>query len=169
MSKIGRNEPCPCGSGVKYKKCCLKNKPVTTPTAAPQKKISVTEEIHKLQDLAVAKKPTINFIGVFIFVSSANGNGWLLELTQKDAVLVAKDGEKIDVDIEESTETIEINWSHQFEVKKGKFITTAYADQCEECHDDLPASTIKDALRQIEKTFSSDLLESIHIKDATKE
>ncbi len=21
--KIGRNEPCPCGSGKKYKKCCL--------------------------------------------------------------------------------------------------------------------------------------------------
>jgi hypothetical protein len=24
--KTGRNEPCPCGSGRKYKKCCL-NKP----------------------------------------------------------------------------------------------------------------------------------------------
>ena len=24
--KIGRNDPCPCGSGKKYKKCCL-NKP----------------------------------------------------------------------------------------------------------------------------------------------
>ena len=23
--KIGRNEPCPCGSKVKYKKCCLNN------------------------------------------------------------------------------------------------------------------------------------------------
>ena len=21
--KVGRNEPCPCGSGLKYKKCCL--------------------------------------------------------------------------------------------------------------------------------------------------
>ncbi len=24
-NKIGRNEPCPCGSGKKYKKCCLNN------------------------------------------------------------------------------------------------------------------------------------------------
>lgn len=23
MSKIGRNDPCPCGSGRKYKHCCL--------------------------------------------------------------------------------------------------------------------------------------------------
>ena len=28
-SKIGRNDPCPCGSGLKYKKCCM-DKPVTT-------------------------------------------------------------------------------------------------------------------------------------------
>jgi hypothetical protein len=26
VQKVGRNEPCPCGSGKKYKKCCLKNK-----------------------------------------------------------------------------------------------------------------------------------------------
>ncbi|KGP74753.1 hypothetical protein JT05_14235 [Desulfosporosinus sp. Tol-M] len=25
MSKIGRNDPCPCGSGAKYKNCCLNN------------------------------------------------------------------------------------------------------------------------------------------------
>ena len=29
--KIGRNQPCPCSSGKKYKKCCL-NKPVPTET-----------------------------------------------------------------------------------------------------------------------------------------
>lgn len=23
MAKIGRNDPCPCGSGRKYKQCCL--------------------------------------------------------------------------------------------------------------------------------------------------
>jgi uncharacterized protein YecA (UPF0149 family) len=23
-SKVGRNDPCPCGSGLKYKKCCGK-------------------------------------------------------------------------------------------------------------------------------------------------
>lgn len=26
MGKIGRNDPCPCGSGKKYKKCCLLKK-----------------------------------------------------------------------------------------------------------------------------------------------
>ena len=26
VKKIGRNDPCPCGSGKKYKKCCGANK-----------------------------------------------------------------------------------------------------------------------------------------------
>ena len=26
MAKIGRNDPCSCGSGKKYKKCCANNK-----------------------------------------------------------------------------------------------------------------------------------------------
>jgi preprotein translocase subunit SecA len=28
VDKIGRNDPCPCGSGKKYKNCCLKNEKV---------------------------------------------------------------------------------------------------------------------------------------------
>lgn len=169
MAKIGRNQPCPCGSGLKYKKCCLKSKPTTTTPSEPQQKISVTKEIELLQDLAVNRKESIKLIGVFIFVSNSNGDGWLFELSEKDAVLVAKDGMKIDVDIEESDETIEINWSHQFVVNKGKVITTAYADKLEETHDNLPAAAIKDALRQMEKTFSTDLLNSIHVSDDKKE
>lgn len=27
MDKVGRNDPCPCGSGKKYKKCCEQGAP----------------------------------------------------------------------------------------------------------------------------------------------
>lgn len=27
MNRVGRNDPCPCGSGLKYKKCCLDREP----------------------------------------------------------------------------------------------------------------------------------------------
>jgi hypothetical protein len=30
--KTGRNEPCPCGSGLKFKRCCLDQRPSTKPT-----------------------------------------------------------------------------------------------------------------------------------------
>jgi len=38
MRKIGRNDPCPCGSGKKFKKCCLpleEGTPSTAPPAPP--------------------------------------------------------------------------------------------------------------------------------------
>ena len=27
IDKVGRNDPCPCGSGKKYKRCCMRNSP----------------------------------------------------------------------------------------------------------------------------------------------
>ncbi|MCI0337204.1 MAG: SEC-C domain-containing protein [Acidobacteria bacterium] len=37
---IGRNDPCPCGSGKKYKKCCLPKQTEIEPTAIPTKAAS---------------------------------------------------------------------------------------------------------------------------------
>ena len=46
MSKISRNSPCPCGSGKKYKKCCLQRdeeKTINKSAFLPQKKNSNKE------------------------------------------------------------------------------------------------------------------------------
>ena len=32
VSKVGRNDPCPCGSGKKYKQCCERTTHVLSPT-----------------------------------------------------------------------------------------------------------------------------------------
>jgi uncharacterized protein YecA (UPF0149 family) len=42
MKKIGRNDPCPCGSGKKYKKCCGNNKVVSIDSL-------ISQEIIQLQ------------------------------------------------------------------------------------------------------------------------
>ncbi|WP_024771542.1 YecA family protein [Aquimarina macrocephali] len=46
MSKIGRNEPCPCGSGKKYKKCCINkgvdNMPIPFSMTPPEIKESLS-------------------------------------------------------------------------------------------------------------------------------
>ena len=34
MAKIGRNDPCPCGSGTKLKRCCMTDPTAAQPTAA---------------------------------------------------------------------------------------------------------------------------------------
>ena len=56
MSKIGRNAPCPCGSGKKYKKCCLSGKDRTKRHSPVRKKIRfipVYTELDKLSNSVV--------------------------------------------------------------------------------------------------------------------
>lgn len=46
-TKIGRNDPCPCGSGRKYKKCCMRKyrdarlQELTRTAVKPKKPISI--------------------------------------------------------------------------------------------------------------------------------
>jgi tetratricopeptide (TPR) repeat protein len=40
MAKIGRNEPCPCGSGKKYKKCCEAAQSASAAPVTPRLKLS---------------------------------------------------------------------------------------------------------------------------------
>lgn len=53
-SKIGRNEPCPCGSGKKYKQCCLSNAPVMT-SASLLNKNSYDDDVYQSMDISEDK------------------------------------------------------------------------------------------------------------------
>jgi hypothetical protein len=44
MNNIGRNDPCPCGSGKKYKNCCLKSK------QTPESKEIIWRDLEKASD-----------------------------------------------------------------------------------------------------------------------
>jgi hypothetical protein len=57
MSKIGRNEPCPCGSGKKYKKCCLQKDQATTKQAREQRAQASQEVVDMLDERPAALPP----------------------------------------------------------------------------------------------------------------
>ena len=44
VNKIGRNDPCPCGSGKKYKNCCGANKDTANTTESKDEKTETAEE-----------------------------------------------------------------------------------------------------------------------------
>ena len=164
--KIGRNDPCPCGSGQKYKKCCqgkVDFKPVTGP-AAPQ--VTLKSEIEKLQENAVNKEKLVKPLGVFVLFSTEAGDAWLLEVTDMDAVQVADKGSKIAVELDENPETIEINWTHHFTVRNKQFVTTAYADNREVVWPGYPTHSIFAAIQRIRKKFPKELLNSIHLQES---
>lgn len=46
MAKIGRNDPCPCGSGKKFKRCCLGNG-LSTNRFMPEERWSALEKLEQ--------------------------------------------------------------------------------------------------------------------------
>ena len=131
MGKIGRNDACPCGSGKKFKRCCLgKQQAVSGNLSEVQKaQISLQNAINTIQKAASQGVQKVHELGVFILFSTTGGDAWLLEVTQSDALQVAADKEILTVDFEENPETIEISWTHTFEIREKQFVITAYKDK----------------------------------------
>ena len=57
MDKIGRNDPCPCGSGLKYKKCCLGKEQRTESAAAElmPRQYGIDPELTTLTPLVIVE------------------------------------------------------------------------------------------------------------------
>ncbi len=173
MGKIGRNEQCPCGSGKKFKHCCLPKAQAgvaptpTNPEAAL--KISLNSEIEAIVEAAVENKQKIKELGVFILFATAGGDAWLLEISQSDAVQLAIGGKALEVPIDENPETIEINWSHTFDLSNKEFELIAYSDQSKSVMENYPAKEVSASIKRIKKRFSSDVLSQVHVDNADQE
>ncbi|MGW8287428.1 MAG: YecA family protein [Desulfobulbales bacterium] len=165
MAKVGRNDPCPCGSGRKFKRCCLgkQQEASINLSEVQQAQISLQNAINTIQKAASQGAQKVHELGVFVLFSTTGGDGWLLEVSQSDALQVAAGKEILTVDFEENPETIEINWTHTFEIKDKQFVTTAYKDKKVATIEGYPTHPISAAIKRIKKRYSADLLESVHV------
>ena len=165
MGKIGRNQPCPCGSGRKFKHCCLTAQQAGTPLSpTSQMKVTLMAAIDKVQALATQKKAAFHELGVFVFYSDQEGDAWLLELTESDVVQIAQGGERLEVPIDENPETIEINFSHTFAIRDRQLCLTAYADKAETLLERAPTQQIHAAIRRLHKRFPKEMLARMHVE-----
>lgn len=166
MAKIGRNEKCPCRSGRKFKHCCARLPRSRTVQPSPEEamKITLMSGVREIQNDAVAKKALCRELGVFFFYSTTRGDAWLLEMTQCDCIQVARDGDLLDVPIDENPETIEINWSHTYQLNNKQLQVTAYSDKKTQLLEDAPGRELNGAMRRIRKKFSQEQLAKVHLE-----
>lgn len=171
MAKIGRNDACPCGSGLKYKRCCLQKDQTEESATSPmqQLRLSLMAEIEKIQRAAKQGEEVVRELGVFVLWSNTDGDAWLMEISESDTVQVAKAGEPLDFPIDENPETIEIEWSHIFDFRDRKLYLNAYADKKESCLETAPTQRINAALRRIRKKYSEEVLSQVHVTPSEAE
>jgi len=165
MGRIGRNEQCLCGSGKKFKYCCLPKEQAGMVQKNPQAalKISLITELEAIVQVAVEKKQKIKELGVFILLATVEGDAWLLEITDSDAVQLARAGEALEIPIDEKSETIEINWSHTYDLSNKEFELTAYSDKSKNVMAGYPAKEISAAIKRIKNKFPSEILNQVHV------
>ena len=167
MAKVGRNDLCPCGSGLKYKKCCLPREervPAAAKGAQPARQSFVRSEIARLREQAAGRRLSFRLIGALVFFSTVRGDAWMLELTEQDAVPVARGGEPLPVTVNETEDVFEIGWTHSFVIKGSLLVTTSYLDKTVGSHEGCPVREINEAIRNIRRQHSPGDLESIRIK-----
>jgi hypothetical protein len=164
MSKIGRNDPCHCGSGKKFKKCCLPElQEKRQAPGAGQPPLSA--EVAALRRDAAEGRVVFKTLGVFILFSTAGGDAWVLETTEMDAVQVASGGQALDVEIEEDAEAIGVTWTHRFAIRDGKLMLTSYADQSESLLPRCPTRQVEKAIAEIRTHMPPQLQQSIHLPE----
>jgi len=166
MSKIGRNDRCPCGSGRKYKHCCAGSDEAARQAklkAQQSGQVTLSAEIVKMQAQAQEKSVSVRELGVFILFATIMGDAWLLEMTDGDAIQIAAAGQPLAPQIEESQETIAVNWTHTFAVHNKTLILTAYADEAVLAIADAPSQIIAAALRRLRRRFSDEQLRQVHV------
>lgn len=164
--KIGRNDACPCGSGQKYKRCCLRrgqSQRQVGQQVESDPALKLRDEITRIQRTAANREADFRELGVFLFFSTTEGDAWLLEITESDAAQVARAGESLELHIEEGDRTIAINWSHTFRERDRQLVLTSYADQLETLLPSAPAQRIFAAIRRIRKRYDQALLDQVHM------
>lgn len=172
MVKIGRNEKCPCQSGKKFKHCCAGKVDTSSPEQLQKyqtPRVTLTDSVAAMQEKAVLKQQSFRELGVFFLFSTNKGDAWLLEMTDSDCIQIARDGQRLENEINETPETIEVNWTYQFAIKSKVLELTAYADKQIVRLTDAPSKEIAAAMKRIHKRFTPQQLRQVHIESDSQQ
>jgi len=164
MGKPGRNELCPCGSGKKYKHCCsLRDQVRRLEQSAERPKVTLESEVKKIKEAALNKKDKIREVGVFILFSNQNGDAWLLEITDSDAVQLAANGEILETIINENPQTIEIDWSHHYKLENKQLVLLSYKGEEKIYFDREITQQLCASMKRTKKRCTPALLRQVHL------
>ncbi|MFQ5707100.1 MAG: YecA family protein [bacterium] len=125
-SKIGRNDPCPCGSGKKYKKCCMASHESEIRT---QEEINMQQEAKYIINCALQSDARLVQLESLLFFSTHTGDAWLLDTDDNLALCLMQDFEEQEYVINETLENFSIEWEASYHIKGNAFIVCKKSGQ----------------------------------------
>ena len=125
-SQIGRNEPCPCGSGKKYKKCCMASNESEIRT---QEKINIQQETKYIINCALQGDARLVQLDSLLFFSTETCDAWLLNTDDDLALCLLRDSEEQAYVINETPKNYSIEWEASYQIKGNAFIVCKKSGQ----------------------------------------
>lgn len=83
---------------------------------------SITKEIRHIQDRAAEHDGRIVRLGPLLLLSTDTGDAWILDPTDQFAARLARNGDPLDVYVEESEANYAIDWQGQFRIEADLFM-----------------------------------------------
>jgi hypothetical protein len=115
--------------------------------------------------MAREKRSVVFDHGVFIFFSNSDGDAWMLAVAGMDGLQVSEAAEPLAIEIEENSETIEINFSHTWTIIKKKILLlTSCKDKKETELVNAPTLRINAAMRRVHKRYTAKMLEDVEVQ-----
>jgi len=90
------------------------------------KDFRLAHEVHSIQDKAADHDPRIVTIGQFLLFSTETGDAWLLDVTDKLAVRLARDGDPEPIPLKETDSSFVVGWKGHYHMEGPAFI---YSDR----------------------------------------
>ena len=125
-SQIGRNDPCPCGSGKKYKKCCLATDVSEVRT---ETEVNIQQEAKYVINRALDGDARLVKLDSLLFFSTATGDAWLLDTDDDLALCLMKDFAEQQYVINETPRDYSIEWEANYQIDGNAFIVCKKSGQ----------------------------------------
>jgi hypothetical protein len=90
------------------------------------KGLRLAEEVRYIQDKAADHDGRMVTIGQLILFSTETGDAWLLDVTDRLAIRLARDGDPEPIHLEETDTSFAIEWKGRYRIEGPAFV---YADR----------------------------------------
>ena len=87
-----------------------------------REQISIAGEVNHIVRMAQAQEGRVVTLGPLVFFSMETGDAWMLDPEDRLALCLARDGEPLPAEIQETPETFAIGWNSQYRITGDHFI-----------------------------------------------
>jgi hypothetical protein len=125
-----------------------RKKPTERVQSVTRAELSIGREVEYIIGLAQAREGRVVTLGQLVLFSTESGDAWMLDPGDGSALPLARDGDDLERQIEETEERFAIGWTHSYSLQGDAMLVLDHAGRGRSIWG-YPVREIKGAIRRI--------------------